>query len=125
MKVEISNGELLDKISILQIKLERISDESKLKNIQVEYTELTEIGAKLLEDDQIQTLYMKLKAVNQALWDIEDEIRIKEKEKIFDKEFVDLARSVYITNDKRADIKKEINLLSGSYLIEEKSYEKY
>jgi hypothetical protein len=125
MKAEISNGELLDKISILQIKLERISDESKLKNIQVEYTELTDIGAKLLEDDQIQTLYMKLKAVNQALWDIEDEIRIKEKEKIFDKEFVDLARSVYITNDKRADIKKEINLLSGSYLIEEKSYEKY
>jgi hypothetical protein len=125
MKVEISNGELLDKISILQIKLERISDESKLKNIQVEYTELTDIGANLLEDDQIQTLYMKLKAVNQALWDIEDEIRIKEKEKIFDKEFVDLARSVYITNDKRADIKKEINLLSGSYLIEEKSYEKY
>jgi hypothetical protein len=125
MKAEISNGELLDKISILQIKLERISDENKLKNIQVEYTELTDIGAKLLEDDQIQTLYMKLKAVNQALWDIEDEIRIKEKEKIFDKEFVDLARSVYITNDKRADIKKEINLLSGSYLIEEKSYEIY
>jgi predicted nuclease with TOPRIM domain len=123
MKVEISNGELLDKISILQIKLERISDESKLKNIQAEYTELTEIGAKLLEDEQ--TLYMKLKAVNQTLWDIEDRIRIKEKEKIFDQEFVDLARSVYITNDKRADIKKEINILSGSYLIEEKSYEKY
>jgi hypothetical protein len=123
MKVEISNGELLDKISILQIKLERISDESKLKNIQAEYTELTKIGAKLLEDEQ--TLYMKLKAVNQILWDIEDRIRIKEKEKIFDQEFVDLARSVYITNDKRADIKKEINILSGSYLIEEKSYEKY
>jgi len=123
MKVEISNGELLDKISILQIKLERISDESKLKNIQAEYIELTEIGAKLLEDEQ--TLYMKLKAVNQTLWDIEDRIRIKEKEKIFDQEFVDLARSVYITNDKRADIKKEINILSGSYLIEEKSYEKY
>jgi hypothetical protein len=125
MKVEISNGELLDKISILQIKLEQILEESKLRNIQAEYAELTAAGAKLLEDDRIQTLYMKLKAVNQTLWDIEDRIRIKEKEKIFDQEFVDLARSVYITNDKRADIKKEINLLSGSYLIEEKSYEKY
>ena len=81
MKVEISNGELLDKISILQIKLEQILEESKLRNIQAEYAELTATGAKLLEDHQIQTLYTKLKAVNQALWDIEDKIRIKEKEK--------------------------------------------
>jgi protein subunit release factor A len=125
MKVEISDGELLDKISILQIKLERISDESKLKNIHTEYTELTNIGASLLEDEQVYTLYEKVKTVNKALWDLEDSIRMKEKDKSFGEEFIRLAREIYQTNDRRAEVKKEINLLTGSLFVEEKSYEQY
>ena len=125
MKVEISDGELLDKISILQIKLERISDESKLNNIRTEYTALTEIGVKLLEDEQVSVLYSKVKEVNETLWDLEDDIRMKEKAKIFDEEFIRLAREIYQTNDSRAEVKKEINLLTGSLFVEEKSYEQY
>jgi hypothetical protein len=125
MKVEISDGELLDKISILQIKLERISDESKLNNIRTEYTALTEIGVKLLEDEQVSVLYNKVKEVNETLWDLEDDIRMKEKAKTFDEEFIRLAREIYRTNDRRAEAKKEINLLTGSLFVEEKSYEQY
>jgi hypothetical protein len=125
MKVEISDGELLDKISILQIKLERISDESKLNNIRTEYTALTEIGVKLLEDEQVSVLYNKVKEVNETLWDLEDDIRMKEKAKAFDEEFIRLAREIYRTNDRRAEAKKEINLLTGSLFVEEKSYEQY
>jgi len=125
MKVEISDGELLDKISILQIKSERIADESKLKNIRTEYQELTKIGSKLLEDSQVFALYSKVKEVNEALWDLEDDIRMKEKAKLFDEEFIRLAREIYRTNDKRAEVKKEINLLTGSLFVEEKSYEQY
>ena len=125
MKVEISDGELLDKISILQIKSERIADESKLKNIRTEYEELTRIGSKLLEDSEVFALYNKVKEVNEALWDLEDDIRIKEKAKLFDEEFIRLAREIYQTNDKRAEVKKEINLLTGSLFVEEKSYEQY
>ena len=101
MKVEISDGELLDKISILQIKLERISDESKLNNIRTEYTALTKIGVKLLEDEQVSVLYNKVKEVNETLWDLEDDIRMKEKAKAFDEEFIRLAREIYRTNDRR------------------------
>jgi len=125
MKVEISDGELLDKISILQIKLERILDESKLNNIRTEYTALTEIGVKLLEDEQVSVLYNKVKEVNETLWDLEDDIRMKEKAKAFDEEFIRLAREIYRTNDRRAEAKKEINLLTGSLFVEEKSYEQY
>jgi hypothetical protein len=125
MKVEISDGELLDKISILQIKLERISDESKLINIQTEYTALTEVGAKLLQDGQVFNLYKKVKEVNEVLWNLEDGIRMKEKTKAFDQEFIHLAREIYKTNDRRAEVKKEINLLTGSIFVEEKSYEQY
>lgn len=125
MKVEISDGELLDKISILQIKSERIADESKLKNIRTEYEELTRIGSKLLEDSEVFALYNKVKEVNEALWDLEDDIRMKEKAKLFDEEFIRLAREIYRTNDKRAEVKKEINLLTGSLFVEEKSYEQY
>lgn len=125
MKVEISDGELLDKISILQIKSERIADESKLKNIRTEYEELTRIGSKLLEDSKVFALYNKVKEVNEALWDLEDDIRMKEKAKLFDEEFIRLAREIYRTNDKRAEVKKEINLLTGSLFVEEKSYEQY
>lgn len=125
MKVEISDGELLDKISILQIKSERITDENKLKNIRTEYEELTKIGSKLLEDSQVYTLYSKVKEVNETLWDLEDDIRMKEKAKLFDEEFIRLAREIYRTNDRRAEVKKEINLLTGSLFVEEKSYEQY
>jgi hypothetical protein len=125
MKVQISDGELLDKISILQIKLERISDESKLKNIHTEYIELTSIGASLLEDEQVRILYNEVKAVNETLWDLEDDIRMKEKNKVFDEEFIHYARQIYVTNDRRAQVKKEINLLTGSLFVEEKSYEQY
>lgn len=125
MKVEISDGELLDKISILQIKLERISDENKLVNIRTEYEALTEVGAKLLQDGQVFDLYNKVKEVNEILWDLEDDIRMKEKTKTFDQEFIHLAREIYKTNDRRAEVKKEINLLTGSLFVEEKSYEQY
>ena len=123
MKVEVSNGEILDKLSILEIKLDNVKDESKLENIGREHTALSlmagHIPASPLE------LYNDLKSVNQELWDIEDRIRVKEKNKEFDQEFIALARSVYQTNDKRAEIKKEINLHTGSNLVEEKSYEDY
>lgn len=125
MKVEISDGELLDKISILHIKSERISDESKLRNIRTEYEALTQIGAKLLEDEQVSILYNKVKEVNETLWDLEDNIRMKEKAKAFDEEFIKFAREIYRTNDRRAEVKKEINLLTGSLFVEEKSYEQY
>lgn len=125
MKVEISDGELLDKISILQIKLERILDESKLRNIRTEYEALTETGVNLLEDEQVSVLYKKVKAINETLWDLEDDIRMKEKARAFDEEFIRLAREIYKTNDRRAEAKKEINLLTGSLFVEEKSYEQY
>lgn len=125
MKVEISDGELLDKISILHIKSERISDESKLRNIRTEYQALTQIGAKLLEDEQVSILYNRVKEVNETLWDLEDNIRMKEKAKAFDEEFIKFAREIYRTNDRRAEVKKEINLLTGSLFVEEKSYEQY
>ena len=125
MKVEISDGELLDKISILQIKLERILDESKLSNIRTEYEGLTETGINLLEDKQVSVLYKKVKAINETLWDLEDDIRMKEKARAFDEKFIKLAREIYKTNDRRAEVKKEINLLTGSLFVEEKSYEQY
>lgn len=124
MKVEISNGELLDKLTILEIKLNNIKNESKLGNIKKEYEELLNAGKDLFTAE-LKPMYAELKQTNLELWDIEDKIRVKEKEKIFDDEFVNLARSVYITNDKRADLKKQINLLTNSDLIEEKSYEQY
>lgn len=124
MKVEISNGELLDKLTILEIKLTNIKNENKLNNVKKEYEELSNVG-KHLFTTELNPLYVELKQTNLELWDIEDKIRMKEKEKIFDNEFVNLARSVYITNDKRADLKKQINLISNSDLIEEKSYEQY
>lgn len=124
MKVEISNGELLDKLTILEIKLNNIKNESKLGNIKKEYEELLNAGKDLFTAE-LKPMYAELKQTNLELWDIEDKIRVKEKEKIFDDEFVNLARSVYITNDKRANLKKQINLLTNSDLIEEKSYEQY
>jgi len=126
LQVPVSVGEVLDKITILQIKLAHISDATKRANIQNELDALLPLVAgDAFTTDQIQGLMAELKSVNEALWDIEDDIREKEAAKSFDAEFIRLARAVYVTNDKRAEIKKQINLATGSALIEEKSYESY
>jgi hypothetical protein len=125
MKVEISNGELLDKLSILNIKEQKIIDENKLQNVHRERMLLQNMSEKLLTNNLVLEQYQMLIEVNTQLWNIEDAIRLKESTKSFDNEFIELARSVYITNDLRADIKKNINILTSSYLIEEKSYKPY
>ena len=126
LQVPVSVGEVLDKITILQIKLAHISDAAKRANIHNELDALLPLVAgDSFTTDQMQALMAELKSVNEALWDIEDDIREKEAAKSFDAEFIRLARAVYITNDKRAEIKKQINLATGSALVEEKSYESY
>ena len=125
MKVEISNGELLDKFSILEIKMGNIADPAKLTNIEKEYKELTSDCTDLLRNSTISSLYAELKSINQKLWVVEDDIRECERSKDFGQEFISLAREVYFTNDDRARVKKEINLASGSSLVEEKSYQAY
>jgi|TARA_B100001778_G_scaffold328734_1_gene328616 hypothetical protein len=127
MKIEISNGELLDKISILELKMLNITDEDKLVNINNEFQELNPFVHDLFDKygPEIQLLYLELSKINGQLWTIEDDIRECERSKDFSEKFVELARSVYITNDKRCDVKKEINILTESGLVEEKSYEKY
>jgi len=126
LQVPVSVGEVLDKITILQIKLAHISDANKRVNIQNELDALLPlVDGDGFTTDEMQGLMAELKSVNEALWDIEDDIREKEAAKSFDAEFIKLARAVYVTNDKRAEIKKQINLATGSALIEEKSYESY
>lgn len=125
MKIEISNGELLDKFSILSIKLNKIIDADKLCNIRKEYESLKPLCDEFLSNSFVKEQFDKLLEVNLILWDIEDNIREKERTQLFDEEFVYLARNVYITNDKRASIKKVINVLTESEFIEEKSYSTY
>jgi len=125
MKIEVSNGEILDKMTILQIKKERISDEDKLNNIQKEIEELKPFYEKFVKDETIFSLYNDLYQVNLKLWLIEDNIRELEYNLDFGDDFVKLARLVYKTNDERAQIKKQINIISNSELIEEKSYKNY
>ena len=121
-----SVGELLDKITILEIKAEKIKDVDKLKNVEYELQLLTETWANTgLISEQTEALKNDLKTVNLKLWKIEDDIRVKEKNRSFDDEFIQLARSVYYQNDDRANVKKAINVLTGSALVEEKSYESY
>ncbi|MFO7338476.1 MAG: DUF6165 family protein [Lysobacteraceae bacterium] len=124
--VPVSFGELLDKIAILQIKSERIRDPEKLANVrkELEALERTWMAHPAAARD-IAGLRAELKAVNERLWVIEDEIRLKEKAQEFDEEFIRLARSVYFENDERARIKKAINLALGSAYVEEKSYQDY
>jgi len=124
--VPVSFGELLDKIAILQIKSERMVDPAKLANVRNELSALerTWMGHPAAGGD-IARLRADLKSVNERLWVIEDDIRIKEKAQAFDAEFIALARSVYFENDQRARIKKDINLALGSAYVEEKSYEDY
>ena len=127
MKVEVSNGELMDKLSILELKLKNITDTKKLINIKVEFNELNPLVQKLFKkySPDVNKLYIKLAEINGKLWVIEDEIRQCEKDKNFGTKFVKLARDVYFTNDVRSDLKKEINILTNSGVIEEKSYEDY
>jgi hypothetical protein len=123
MKIEVSNGEIIDKLTIIQIKLERIKDESKLVNLQKEYKLLLEATSEILSTSD--ELYKSLYEANCELWDIEDHIRDLERRKDFGDDFISTARSVYIKNDLRSEIKREINIKTSSGLIEEKSYEKY
>ena len=124
--VPVSFGELLDKIAILQIKSERMSDEAKLANVRNELSALDATWAQHPASKQdIAGLRADLKAVNERLWVIEDDIRLQEKAQAFDAEFVRLARAVYFENDTRARIKKDINLALGSSYVEEKSYQDY
>lgn len=126
IKIELSVGELLDKISILQIKAERIVDPSKLENINKELDVLMSLWKdSAYSNNNLESETNELKAINEELWAIEDKIRDKERNQVFDKGFIELARAVYITNDKRADIKRIINSKTGSELIEEKSYSDY
>jgi hypothetical protein len=125
-KVAVSWGELLDKLTILEIKLENISAKNALDNIEREYAQLQVIFSEnISEESEVNKLLMELKEVNQKLWDIEDKIRDKERGKFFDDDFIQLARSVYITNDERSRIKRRINEMLGSELVEEKSYADY
>ena len=122
----IAPGELIDKITILRIKSERIADEAKLKNVRTELAVLNETLKKdVPASDELSRLDAALQAVNEELWVIEDDIRDCERAGDFGDEFIRLARAVYVTNDKRAALKKEINLLLGSTLVEEKSYAAY
>jgi hypothetical protein len=124
MNIEISIGEIVDKLSILNIKKDNIDDEEKSYNINKEFLYLHEIVFSQLNIDY-QEDYLSLFEINKSLWDIEDKLRDKERNKEFDDEFIELARLVYFTNDKRAELKKHINLKYNSNFIEEKSYAKY
>jgi hypothetical protein len=122
----ISAGELLDKITILKIKSDKLTDAEKLKNVQTELTALNAVAANAFEfDAPLSKLVDQLQNINGKLWVIEDDIRDCERAGDFGAEFVRLARAVYVTNDVRAQLKKDINLLLGSALVEEKSYQKY
>jgi hypothetical protein len=129
MKIEVSNGEIIDKLTILEIKLKEISDPEKLANIQKEYDSLSSVVDHIYNevDDyrELTVLHEDLFNVNKTLWNIEDMIRECERKESFGEDFIELARSVYYTNDDRSDVKKKINLLTGSLFVEEKSYESY
>jgi len=126
IEVPVSPGEVLDKITILEIKSERISDAGKLANVKREL-ELLQASWRhsVDEDETVRRIHDELKTINEALWEIEDDIRDKERAREFDHRFIELARSVYVTNDQRANAKKELNLYLGSEIVEEKSYQDY
>jgi hypothetical protein len=124
--VPISPGELIDKITILEIKSARMTDPAKLHNVRTELTLLNDTwAASAYAATDISQEWSDLRAVNAQLWDIEDDIRDKERESAFDQRFIELARAVYVTNDERAAIKRRINTRLGSLLVEEKSYQQY
>ena len=126
LQVPVSVGEVVDKVTILEIKSNRISDESKLKNIRAELEQLRPlVSGGVFDSAEVSALFDGLRAVNGELWDIEDDIRAEEAAGRFGERFIELARAVYVTNDRRAELKKKINLATGSDLVEEKSYEDY
>ena len=128
IQTPVSLGEVIDKITILEIKQDNISDADKLKNITTELVQLQQVIEQSLNEQQLTQLQQpkqRLKEINQSLWNIEDDIRDCERQQDFGEQFIELARSVYFTNDKRAAVKKEINLAFGSELVEEKSYQAY
>ena len=127
IKVEISCGELIDKLTILSIKKEKIQDIEKLKNVEHEFQVLSKLSTNLIDinPEQFDIFYNELREINFILWEIEDNIRKFEKKENFGESFVQLARSVYKTNDKRFEIKNNINSFYSSGIKEEKNYEKY
>ncbi len=126
IQVPVSPGEVLDKITILEIKSERMDDPVKVANVRIELALLEATWAQSVTPDPvIQDLHDQLKQINEALWEIEDDIRDKERVKEFGQQFIDLARKVYFTNDRRSEVKKQLNLHLGSQIIEEKSYQDY
>lgn len=123
MKLEVSNGEIADKLTIIEIKLNKITDPPKLANLQNEYEVVKQAMSNIME--QSHPLYRQLYEINNRLWVIEDHIRDLERAKDFGDDFVQTARSVYFINDERSDVKRKINEITGSKLFEEKSYEEY
>lgn len=123
MQIEVSNGEIVDKLTIIEIKLKHIQDTEKRENLTTEYEVLDKAVQKII--DKQHDLYQELLHINQQLWDIEDTIRDLERDKDFGEKFIETARAVYFTNDKRSEVKRKINGLTGSLLVEEKSYQKY
>ena len=126
LSVPVSVGEVVDKVTILEIKSDRISDQGKLRNIATELDALRPlVSGGVFDTNEVTELTDALRAVNGELWDIEDDIRAEEAAGRFGERFIELARAVYVTNDRRAELKKKINLATGSELVEEKSYEDY
>lgn len=129
MVIEVSNGEIVDKYTILQIKEKHITDAEKLKNVIAEKDVLEksvmQIYNSTIQQPELERLQQDLYNINLTLWNIEDQIREHERMELFNDDFIELARSVYYTNDERSVVKKDINLLTGSKLVEEKSYEEY
>ncbi len=125
ISIPVSVGELLDKLSILHIKRQKIYDSAKLEKVKQEYELLHKASETFLGDKDFFNLYDDLITTNSKLWDVEDKIRLLEKEQNFNQEFIDLARAVYYTNDERFEIKNKINILSNSEIQEQKSYEDY
>ena len=131
MKIEVSNGEILDKYTILEIKMKNLHgvDDAKAANVRKEYETLTpnvdSIFANCKDKEALENLYTDLHNINQTLWNIEDQIRDCERDENFGADFIELARSVYFTNDERSVVKKEMNIITGSELVEEKAYQEY
>ena len=125
VSIPVSVGEMIDKLSILQVKKIKVTDEDKLEFINKEFELLYNFSSEYLNNLEIELIYSKLILVNTNLWDIEDKLRVLEKEKKFDNEFIASARKVYFTNDERFRLKNEINLLTSSEIREIKDYVKY
>jgi hypothetical protein len=123
--VPVSVGEIIDKLSILQVKKTKISDEKKLEFVNKEFEILYNLSSVYLDNLEIESLYHQLVEINSSLWDVEDKLRVLEKKNIFEGEFISLARKVYFTNDERFRLKNEINSITSSEIREVKDYVKY